>query len=95
MGEPFVGAGVLVPDAFLREREVFNRLKPDLLGKHRGKYVAVYEGDVAVIGDSSAQVATEAYEKLGYVPLYIGLVEEDLPVARIPSPRAEGTRTEA
>ncbi len=83
---PMAGA---VDAAFVREREAFNRLKPELMRTHRGKYVAVYRGEVAVIGNSGTEVAEEAYAKLGYVPLYVGLVEERLPVVRGPSPRVE------
>lgn len=73
--------------AFLKEREAFNRLKPELLREHRGKYVAVHQGEVVEIGENTTEVAREVYRKLGHVPLYIGLVAEDLPVVHIPSPR--------
>ena len=73
--------------AFLEERAAFQRLKPALLREHRGKYVAVYRGEVTVIGDSSAEVARQAYQKHGYVPLYIGLVAEGLPVVHLRSPQ--------
>ncbi|MFQ6133161.1 MAG: hypothetical protein ACE5R4_14060 [Armatimonadota bacterium] len=73
--------------AFLRERDSFHRLKAELLPDHGGKYAAVYQGEVTVIGDSSIEVAREAYEKHGYVPLYIGLVAEDDRVVRVSSPR--------
>lgn len=73
--------------AFLRERRAFERLKPGLLQEHRGEYVAVHGGEVLAVGHDSTDVAREAYGKVGYVPLYIGLVDEGLPVVHIPSPR--------
>ena len=87
-------SALAVDPAFLREREAFNRLKPDLLREYRGKWVAVHQGKVIVIGNSSRQVATEAYAKVGYVPLYVGLVEERPPVMHIPSPRRGKKATE-
>jgi dCTP deaminase len=78
--------------AFLREKRAFERLKLGLLQEHRGEYVAVYGGEVVAIGRDSTEVAQEAYGKAGYVPLYIGLVDENLPVVRIPSPRGEWPR---
>ena len=73
--------------AFLREKRAFEQLKPGLLEELRGKYVAVHDGRVVATGDNSTEVARQAYGMLGYVPLYIGLVDEALPVVHIPSPR--------
>lgn len=93
LGPPVPTAEASAPGvdaAFLREREAFNRLKPDLLRKHRGKYAAVYQGEVVEIGETTTEVARKVYREFGYVPIYIGLLEERLPVAHMPSPRVRG-----
>jgi hypothetical protein len=84
----------LMDDEFSREREGFNRLKPDLMRTHRGKYVAVYRGEVVAIADSSTEAALQAYAEVGYVTLYVGLVDEQLPVAHIASPQLGESTTE-
>jgi hypothetical protein len=80
--------------AFYDEKEAFERLKGELLPEHRGKYVAVHHGQVVEIGETSAEVAKQAYSRVGYVPLYIGFVEESLPIARISSPHGGGAARE-
>ena len=79
--------------AFLREREAFHRLKPDLMRTHKGKYVAVHGGEVICLGDSSVEVVKEACAKVGCVPVYIGLVAEGPRVLRVSSPRWKGSRS--
>jgi hypothetical protein len=81
-------------DKWRREQQAFRRLLPELLKTHRGQYVAIHEGQVAESGDDKLVVASRAYARLGYVPVYVSLVtDEPLPVVRIPSPRLlpEGT----
>jgi len=77
-----------VPRAkFRREKRAFEQLKPELLKTHRGKYVVIHEGKVALTGDDEVQLAKQAYKEFGYVELYIGLVQEEAPTVHIPSPR--------
>lgn len=73
--------------AFLREQEAFERLKPGLLAEHRGKYVVIHDGKVFAIGDNEMELIERAYDELGYVPLYVGLIEDQEPVVRVLSPR--------
>ncbi len=71
-----------------REYRAFLKLQPQLLATHRGKYVAVHEGQVVESGDDNIAVAMRAYERFGYVPIYVQLVTDEPPeVIRIPSPR--------
>ena len=71
-----------------REYRAFLRLKPTLLAKSLGKYVAVHEEQVVGEGEDQIQVALRAYEQYGYLPIYVGLVSQDpQPIARVPSPR--------
>jgi hypothetical protein len=72
-----------------REYRKFLQLRPSLLPKYRGKYVAIHQGKVVESGDDQLAVALRAYAKHGYVPIYVGLVSDDPPkTARIPSPRS-------
>ena len=71
-----------------REYSAFNRLLPELLRSHRGKFVAIHNGAVVAAADTFKDAALEAYKTVGYVPLHVGLVsEKPLPPARIPTPR--------
>lgn len=74
-----------------REYRAFLAMLPELLKTHRGKYVAVHEGQVVGSGDDKVALALRAYEKHGYVPIYVGLVaERPLPPERMPSFRVVG-----
>lgn len=71
-----------------KEYTAFNRLLPELLKAHRGKFVAIHHGAVVAVADTFKDAALEAYKRIGYVPLHVGLVSETQPSAsRVPSPR--------
>ena len=59
-----------------QEYAAFLRMLPDLLQTHRGQYVAIHEGKVVDSGDDKLAVALRAYDKYGYIPIYVGLVAE-------------------
>ena len=66
----------------------FLKLLPSLLTIQRGKYVAVHEGQVVDSGDDETALALRAYDQIGYVPIFVGLITDDpRPVMRMPSPR--------
>ncbi len=70
------------------EQQAFRRLLPELLKTHRGQYVAIHEGRVVEAGVDKLAVAGKAYERIGYVPIYVSLVtDQPQPVSRVPSPR--------
>jgi hypothetical protein len=72
-----------------RERREFARLLPSLLESHRGKFVAIHDGRVVGEGADQIEVAMRAYSEFGYVPIYVGLVNEVSPtVVQFKSPRA-------
>jgi hypothetical protein len=75
-------------DKWEEEYHAFIRLLPELLETHRGKYVAIHEGHVVDSGDDKIALAMRAYDRFGYIPIYVGLVaERPLRPVRIPSPR--------
>ena len=72
---------------FDQEKEAFERLKPGLLEKHRGEYVVIQDGKAVLFGCDKVELAKQAYQQFGYLPLYIGLVREEAEAVRIPTPR--------
>jgi hypothetical protein len=77
-----------------REHRAFLKMLPTLLATHRGKYVAVHDGQVVDSDADKIALALRAYANHGYVPIYVGLVS-DQPAApeRHPSFREAGTGT--
>ncbi|MBM3982806.1 MAG: hypothetical protein FJ304_21555 [Planctomycetes bacterium] len=78
---------------FERERRAFFRLLPELLGTHRGQYVAVHDERVIDTGPDQIALALRVRQRLGNVPLYVHLVtDEPDPVYRSGVVRGGGTR---
>lgn len=73
------------PPEFLREVEAFARLKQELLKQYKGQVVAIYQGEVVMVGDNILDVHTAVTDKFGPVPCYVDYVEETLRRVRIPS----------
>jgi len=70
------------------ERRAFRRMLPDLLKSHQGLYVAVHGEQVVESGDDLVEVALRAYQRFGYLPIYVErATSEPPPPVRIPSPR--------
>jgi hypothetical protein len=82
-------------DAWEEEHRAFLRLLPTLLATHKGKYVAVHNAAIIAEGLDQVDVALSAYARVGYVPIYVGLVTNELqrPV-RLPSPRLLANRAQ-
>jgi Family of unknown function (DUF5678) len=71
-----------------RERRAFRTLLPDLRAKYDGQYVAIKDETVVASGSDEVAVALEAYSRVGYGPLYLGLVSDSpRPPVRLPSAR--------
>ncbi len=67
-----------------REYQAFLRLLPGLLATHRGKYVAVHDGQVVDSDTDEVGLILRVQARIGYVPLYVGLVTDQPLVIRIP-----------
>jgi hypothetical protein len=83
---PIFDVDVPVPELSKGEREYreFRRLLPGLLATHRGQYVAVHEGQV-IDGDADdVALIQRVHARIGYVPIYVGLVSEERQIARVP-----------
>jgi hypothetical protein len=74
-------------EIFQQEKEAFMRLKHKLLETNKGKYVVIRNGEPVLFGDNKIELARAAYEKFGYVPLYIGLIQEELEVVYLHTPK--------
>ena len=74
-----------VDEAFERERAAFERLKPELLKTYRGKFVAVVNEQVADVDTDRVKLVLRVYDRFGYRPIYVQLVEEHLPRLHLPS----------
>lgn len=71
-------------EAFERERQAFECLKPELLRTRRGQWVAIYWGEVVEAGQDRSQVLDSVYDRFGYVPVYVQQVEEQSRVYKLP-----------
>ncbi len=67
-----------------REYRAFLRLLPELLVTHRGKYVAVHNGQVVDSDTDDVALILRVQAKVGYVPIHVGLVTDFQPLVRIP-----------
>jgi len=81
-------------DPWEAERAAFWRLLPTLLQTHAGRYVAVYQGQVVDQGEDEIELGMRVYQKVGYVPIYVGLVSEERKLVRIPTPRVRRPPTQ-
>jgi hypothetical protein len=73
---------------FEAERRSFRAMREQLLDRHEGEYVAVYQGRVVDHDKDKLQLGLRAYRQFGYKPIYVQLVSrQELPVKRLASPR--------
>lgn len=78
-------------EAFELEVAAFERMKPELLDKHQGEYVAIYSGEVVATGEDKLELLHEIYEQFGPVVCYIEQVgASGLRTIRMPSIRTTG-----
>lgn len=67
-----------------QEYQAFLRLLPQLLGTDQGKYVAIHNGQVIDRDTDEVALILRVQAKVGYVPIYVGLVTTTQPILRIP-----------
>ena len=67
-----------------KEYQAFLSLLPQLLASHRGQFVAIHDGQVVDSDANDITLIQRVHDHVGYVPIYVGLVEETATVARIP-----------
>lgn len=74
-------------DKWLREEKSFFRQLPELLKTKQGKWVAIHQEQVVEVGDSLREVLLLVRKRYPKTEVYIQLVDEKLPVAKMVSPR--------
>ncbi|HTU91609.1 MAG TPA: DUF5678 domain-containing protein [Gemmataceae bacterium] len=68
-----------------REYRAYQRLLPELLKTHRGKYVAIHNEQVVDTGDDPIDLIKQVHARYGYVPIHVDcVVESPPPPVRIP-----------
>ena len=67
-----------------REYRAFLRLLPELLKTYRGQYVAVHDGRVVDSDPDETTLILRVQARVGYIPLFVGLVAERQPIFRVP-----------
>ncbi len=65
-----------------REYQAFLRMLPELLQTHHGQYVAIHDGRVVDSDANDITLIQRVHAKIGYVPIYVGLVAGVQPVSR-------------
>ena len=74
--------------AFEQEVVAFERLRPILLEKYAGRYVAIYQEEVVASGDEKFALLDQVRERFGHIVCYIEKVASDSPrTVRMPSVR--------
>lgn len=84
---PLPTVNILPPPLKKGEREyrAFQRLLPQLLASHPGKYVAIHEEQVVDSDADDVALILRVQARHGYVPLHVGLVTDTaLPPIRVP-----------
>jgi hypothetical protein len=88
--ETWPGPDISAPreDKWKREQRAFRQLLPELRLAHPDEFVAIHEGQVVGSGVDKIEVARQAYERFGYIPISVSrVVAGPLSPIRIPSPR--------
>jgi hypothetical protein len=63
-----------------------------LLQTHRGRYVAIHDGQVVDSGDNDIELVQRVHRRIGYVPIYVGMVTDESRVHRLPHYREQRPR---
>ncbi len=70
--------------AFRREAEAFEQMKPELLRTHPGQAVAIYQGKIVAVGATKAEVYEQVTDRFGEAPVFIHIVQEHARVYKMP-----------
>ncbi len=87
---PTLDVGVPKEDKWRREQRAFQRLLPNLLHTHAGKYVAIHDEQVVDTDPDLVALGRRVYRRHGYIPIYMDLVAEKPIIVRIPHYRIIG-----
>ena len=74
-------------EILMREQAAFERMKPELLETHKGKYVAVHNGELVDSDEDENALADRVYGKFGYRTILMTEVTEIPRVYHVNSPK--------
>lgn len=77
----------MTDDPWERDERFFFLKLPEFLKTLRGKWVAIYNEQVVEVGDTRREVLLRFVEKFPSAEVYIQLVDEEIPVVKMFSPR--------
>ncbi len=75
--EIFANPDRIVMDDRMRSWQTYLRNEKELLRDHKGKYVAIYKGDIIAIDESDERLAKMIRDKYGEVEILICKIEEE------------------
>jgi hypothetical protein len=83
---PIFDVSVPIPAMSKGESEyrAFLHMLPGLLATHRGTYVAVHNCQVVDSDANDIVLIRRVHARIGYVPIYVGLVSVERQIAQIP-----------
>ena len=70
-----------------QEEAAFERMKPELLKTHKGKFVAIHDGQLVDFDDNESTLAKRVYARFGYRTILMTEVTETPRVYHVNSPR--------
>lgn len=73
-------------DPLAADEATFRRMRPRLLRRYFGEFIALHHGRIVGHGRDDEALAQEMFEKLGDAPFYIAKVEDTATVCELPSP---------
>jgi len=84
---PLLNIPKIIEGPWERDERAFFLKLPELLKTLRGKWVAIYNEQVVEVGDTRREVLLRFLEKFPNDEVYIQLVDEEIPVVKMLSPR--------
>lgn len=72
---------------FEEAKSFFRRNKKKILSKYQDKYIAILKNRVIDSDEDFGRLAKRVYNKLGYRPIYMPKVVDEMPIIHVPSPR--------
>ncbi|MCI0381424.1 MAG: hypothetical protein L0215_27885 [Gemmataceae bacterium] len=76
-----------------REYQAFLHLLPTLLPKYKDTFVAIHDGQVIDSDSDDIALIRRVHSRIGYVPIHVGLVTEQVSLVHVPHYRVYRPRS--